>query len=290
VLDGLGLRPHPEKTRIAQLERGAQGFTFLGFEHRMRESWKPPGRWYLHKWPSRRAMASIPGKIRDRTDRRYARLPLQWAVEDLNRVLRGRGNYLRYGNSARKFDQIDGCVNERLELLAGAKHGLRGRNWVSRFNHEWSTQLGVSRLTGTVPGAARAPALRLVGTVRRFRRHPLRARAVGLSGRGSLCPVRQGRSLRRKGACDSAADPASRSVDHRNLVVQHHLAFFLCLADRYLDTLIGARGAGATLLRPTAGAICRSGSERPARAASAASDAQTASAGAKPSMNACGEA
>src|SRR5512142_3136359 len=35
VLDGLGLRLHPEKTRIAHLERGAEGFTFLGLEHRM---------------------------------------------------------------------------------------------------------------------------------------------------------------------------------------------------------------------------------------------------------------
>src|SRR5688572_23050233 len=31
--------------------------------------------------------------------------------------------------------------------------------------------------------------------------------------------------LRRKGACDSAADHASGSVDHRNLVLQHHLWF-----------------------------------------------------------------
>src|SRR3954470_3699331 len=44
ILDGLGLRLHPEKTGIAHLARGAQGFTFLGFEHRMRESWKQPGR------------------------------------------------------------------------------------------------------------------------------------------------------------------------------------------------------------------------------------------------------
>ncbi|MGZ6670521.1 MAG: group II intron maturase-specific domain-containing protein [Solirubrobacteraceae bacterium] len=39
-------------------------------------------------------MAWIRGKLRDRTDRRNARLPLEWAVEDLNRVLRGWGNLL----------------------------------------------------------------------------------------------------------------------------------------------------------------------------------------------------
>ena len=150
VLDGLGLRLDPEKTRIAHLARGAEGFTFLGFEHRMRESWRQPGRWYLQEWPSRRAMASIRGKIRARTDRRYASLPLEWAVEDLNRVLRGWGNYFRYGNSGRKFSQIDGYVNERLAILASAKHGLQGRNWTTRFTYEWVSQLGIYRLDGTV--------------------------------------------------------------------------------------------------------------------------------------------
>ena len=150
VLDTLGLRLHPEKTRIANLAGGAEGFVFLGFEHRMRESWRQPGRWYLQKWPSRRAMASIKAKIRARTERRYARLPLEWAVEDLNRALRGWGNYFRYGNSARKFEYLDAYVNERLAILASAKHGLSGRNWRDRFNYEWCTQLGTYRLGGTV--------------------------------------------------------------------------------------------------------------------------------------------
>ncbi len=149
VLAGLGLRLHPEKTRIVQLARGAEGFEFLGFHHRMRESWKRPGRWYLQKWPSPRAMASIRGKIRDRTDRRYARLPLDQVVADLNPVLRGWGAYFRYGNSAVKFAHIDRYVNERLAILASAKHGLTGRNWVTRFNYEWATSLRVHRLTGT---------------------------------------------------------------------------------------------------------------------------------------------
>ena len=116
----------------------------------MRESWKWRGRWYLQKWPSERAIASIRGKIRDRTDRRYARLPLEDTVESLNRVTRGWGNYFRYGNSARKFSLVDSYVHERLAILASAKHGLKGRNWVTRFNYEWCTKIGVYRLTGTV--------------------------------------------------------------------------------------------------------------------------------------------
>jgi RNA-directed DNA polymerase len=150
VLDGLGLRLHPEKTRIVHLARGAGGFDFLGFHHRMRKSWKRRGRWYLQKWPSQRAMASIRGKIRDRTDRRYARLPLEDAVENVNHVVRGWGNYFRHGNSAQKFSAIDSYVNERLAILASAKHGLQGRNWVTRFGYEWCTKLGVYRLTGRV--------------------------------------------------------------------------------------------------------------------------------------------
>ena len=149
TLKTLGLRLHPEKTGVVGLARGAEGFIFLGFEHRMRKSWKT-GYWYLQKWPSPRAMASIRGKIRDRTDRRYARLPLEHAVENVNHVVRGWGNYFRYGNSGQKFSTIDSYVNERLAILASAKHGLQGRNWVSRFNYEWCTKLGVYRLTGTV--------------------------------------------------------------------------------------------------------------------------------------------
>jgi len=87
---------------------------------------------------------------RPQPDRRYARLPFEWAVEDLNRVLRGWDNYFRYGNSGQKFSHIDAYVNERLAILASAKHGLQGRNWVSRFTYEWVSQLGVYRLTETV--------------------------------------------------------------------------------------------------------------------------------------------
>jgi group II intron reverse transcriptase/maturase len=150
MLGTLGLRLHPDKTRIVHLAGGAQGFDFLGFHHRKRESRKRTGRHYLHRWPSERAMASIRAKVRERTGRARVGWPVEAVVTDLNPVLRGWGNYFRSGNSGRKFAAVDSYVHERLAILASRKHGRRGRGWVHRYNTAWRRSLGVYRLTGTV--------------------------------------------------------------------------------------------------------------------------------------------
>jgi RNA-directed DNA polymerase len=150
ILECLGLRLHPDKTRIVHLARGAEGFDFLGFHHRMRESPKWRGRWYLQTWPSSRAMASIRAKVRAHTTPAHASLPLDVVVERLNPVLRGWGAFFRFGNSSRKFAAVDCYVNQRLAQLASVKHGLRGWNWRTRFTHGWANSLGIYRLSGTV--------------------------------------------------------------------------------------------------------------------------------------------
>jgi len=150
ALAPLGLRLHPDKTRIVNLARGAEGLDFLGFHHHMVESWKWPGRYYLRKWPSDRAMASIKAKVREMTDRRYGGMSLDAVVDRLNPALRGWAGYFRHGNSLRKFSTIDQYVNERMAILASNKHGLPGRNWTSRFTYGWLTNLGIYRLSGTV--------------------------------------------------------------------------------------------------------------------------------------------
>ena len=150
VLADLGLWLHPDKTRIAQLTLGQQGFDFLGFHHRKVESWRWRGRHYLQSWPSDRAMNSIRSKIRDRTDRRHVGRSVEQVVADLNPVLRGWGTYFRRGNSATKFSDIDSYVHLRLAMFASIKHGLRGRNWQRRFDRSWMRDLGVHQLAGTV--------------------------------------------------------------------------------------------------------------------------------------------
>ena len=150
TLASLGLRVHPDKTRIVDLRKGAEGFDFLGFHHRMVESRKRRGRYWLHKWPSARAMSSIRGKVRDLTAPSRVGLELGMVVEDLNPVLRGWGAYFRQGNSSGKFGAIDRYVHERVAILASRKHGIPGFNWSDRFTWDWLGNLGIYRLTGTV--------------------------------------------------------------------------------------------------------------------------------------------
>jgi group II intron reverse transcriptase/maturase len=149
VLAAVGLRLHPDKTRIVCLKDGEDGFDFLGFHHRKMPS-KFGDRRYLSKWPSKRAMVSVRAKIRERTDRRFASRDLRDVVADLNPVLRGWGAYFRYGNSKRKFAVIDSYVHLRMSKLASVKYATRYRLRATRFNYGWLTGLGIYRLTGNV--------------------------------------------------------------------------------------------------------------------------------------------
>jgi len=145
-----GLQLHPGKTRLVDLRHGTEGFDFLGFHHRMVESRKQRGRYWLNKWPSPRAMASIRAKVKERTAPSRVGLDLHVVVEDLNPVLRGWGTYFRQGNSSAKFGAIDAYVHERMARLASRKHGIHGINWLDRFTWNWLGDLGIYRLTGTV--------------------------------------------------------------------------------------------------------------------------------------------
>lgn len=72
---------------------------------------------------------------------------MEAVVGNLNRVLRGWSAYFRYGNSARKFQDVDLYVHERLAIFASTKHGKTGWN-LTRFDWKWIGDLRVYRLQG----------------------------------------------------------------------------------------------------------------------------------------------
>jgi RNA-directed DNA polymerase len=159
ILERLKLRLHPDKTRIVDLTGGTAGFDFLGFHIRRVASWRYRGRRYCQRWPAPRALRAIRAKVaavigpRSQLSRAMTEI-----VAQLNPVLRGWGNYFRWGNSSRKFTQIDSYVHERLALFDSKKRGRRGRRWGTTHDGDWFRSLGVYRLTGTVRAGGPAKA------------------------------------------------------------------------------------------------------------------------------------
>ena len=156
ILGSLGLRLHPEKTRTADLRQGREGLDFLGCHFRARMSgrlWeqKRIRRYYLHRWPSQRAMKRLRDKVRDRTGRNRAGDDIRDVIADLNPLLRGWGNYFRTGNAAIKFAQADRYVVWRLLRLMIRK---RGRNLhagqAGAWTEDWFNGHGLYRLRGTI--------------------------------------------------------------------------------------------------------------------------------------------
>jgi RNA-directed DNA polymerase len=157
ILASLGLELHPDKTKVVDLRQGREGLDFLGCHFRARMSgwlWEQKRivRYYLHRWPSQRAMKRLREKIRARTSRnRVGVKDIRDVIADLNPLLRGWGNYFRTGNAADKFIQADRYVAWRLKRLMIKKRGRNLRaGQADGWTREWFEGHGLYRLSGTV--------------------------------------------------------------------------------------------------------------------------------------------
>lgn len=157
ILGALGLELHPEKTRIVDLRDGREGFDFLGCHFRARVSGRMlergVRRYYLHRWPSQRAMKRIRARVKLLTDRRRNAgiKDIREVIAVLNPVLRGWGNYFRTGNAADKFRQIDRHVAWRLKRLLISRKGRNLRaGEAAVWTEDWFVGLGLHRLRGTI--------------------------------------------------------------------------------------------------------------------------------------------
>jgi RNA-directed DNA polymerase len=156
ILASLGLELHPDKTKVVDLRQGREGLDFLGCHFHARMSgrlWEQRRvvRYYLHRWPSQRAMKRLREKIRLRTGRNRAGADIRDVIADLNPLLRGWGNYFRTGNAAVKFRQADEYVVFRLRRLMIKKRGRNLRaGQAQAWTEEWFNGHGLHRLRGTV--------------------------------------------------------------------------------------------------------------------------------------------
>ena len=195
ILGSLGLRLHPDKTKVVDLREGREGLDFLGCHFRARMSgrlWeqKRVVRYYLHRWPSQRAMKRLREKVHARTGRNRAGADIREVIADLNPLLRGWGNYFRTGNAATKFRQADDYVVWRLRTLMVRK---RGRNLHAGQAGAWTEDWFNGH--GPLP----AP-----------RHHPLSEGSVTMHRRSSVSRMRENRTYGLKGGWGNGPSQAPR--------------------------------------------------------------------------------
>ncbi len=162
ILGRLGLKLHPDKTKVVGLREGGEGFDFLGWHFRARVSGRllerGVRRYYLHRWPSQRSLKRLRAKVKAKTGRhRVAITDVRELIAELNPIMRGWGNYFRTGNAADKFVQIDRYVAWRLKRLLIKRKGRNLRaGEVASWTPDWLFGFGLYRLGGTIryPGAA----------------------------------------------------------------------------------------------------------------------------------------
>jgi len=198
IMSHLKLELHPDKTRKVELTDGKEGIDFLGCHLHKRVSGKLLERgersYFLHRWPSQRSMKRVRKKIHDLTDRRRNGVTdVRVIIEDLNPLLRGWGNYFRTGNAARRFNQLDTYVWQRLHRFMVKRHGRTLRaGQAAQWNREFFHQHGLYRLRGTVqyPESCKLHSERPpVSRVRESRMHGLKG---GLTRTNSSRMTRKG--------------------------------------------------------------------------------------------------
>jgi len=147
MLAELGLELKPAKTRIVHLREGGEGLDFLGFHHRRVHG----ERGYRHltflaRWPSREAMQRARDRIREITDSKRLRDPVEVIVQDLNRFLRGWANYFRYGNSRLHFTRITTYALRRLALFVAKRHKRASGYGMTVVAYASSNRMGLVNL------------------------------------------------------------------------------------------------------------------------------------------------
>jgi RNA-directed DNA polymerase len=102
VLAPMGLRLSEAKTRVCHID---EGFDFLGFRIQRKRK-RGTNKRVVYTYPSKKALASIVGRVRALTSR-ASHPTLAVLLRQLNPVLRGWCAYFRYGVSKATFGYLD---------------------------------------------------------------------------------------------------------------------------------------------------------------------------------------
>jgi RNA-directed DNA polymerase len=110
----LGLTLNREKTRVLDLSKTGESLDFLGYTFRFERShFNGKGR-FLSMHPSEKAVAREREHLREMISRKQNFKPIGELITELNRHLKGWGNYFSRGHPSRAFREINAYLDARL--------------------------------------------------------------------------------------------------------------------------------------------------------------------------------
>ncbi|MFP4317020.1 MAG: reverse transcriptase domain-containing protein [Desulfovibrionales bacterium] len=125
VLSRLELELNERKARI--VDAFTEGFDFLGYELRMRKSWKS-GKRYAHVQPAKKSVKKIKDRVTTLTGRSMTLLPLDSILGMVNAALRGWVNYFHFRNCSRSLTHVRTHAEQRLRTHLCKRHKRKRHN------------------------------------------------------------------------------------------------------------------------------------------------------------------
>ena len=116
----MGLEMNREKTRVVDLKEKKASLDFLGYTFRYDH--KPRGHWvYLNVAPSKKSLQRERDHLRAMTNCAQSHKPLPCLIAELNRHLKGWGNYFSFGYPQAAYGAINNYVLQRLYAHVGRR-------------------------------------------------------------------------------------------------------------------------------------------------------------------------
>jgi RNA-directed DNA polymerase len=122
--EAAGVRLHPEKTHLVDMERPG-GFDFLGYHFEGD-----------HRWPRQKSLQKLRDAVRQKT-RRANGHSLAVIIDDVNRTLVGWFGYFKHSHGS--FQSLDGWIRMRLRSILRKRAGDRGRGDGVADSRRWPT-------------------------------------------------------------------------------------------------------------------------------------------------------
>jgi RNA-directed DNA polymerase len=145
----MGLEINREKTRGVDLKEQSAHLDFLGYTFRYDRGWKGQGRGlrYLNIVPSKKALQREQHRLREMTGYSQSHQPLPRLIGELNRHLKGWGNYFSFGRPGGAYGQINHFVLCRLYRHVGRRSQRPFRPPPGKTHTQHFLRMGLPLLT-----------------------------------------------------------------------------------------------------------------------------------------------